>query len=253
MIFYFSGTGNSEYIAKKLSEQIQDEVVSINGAMKKEEHGHYHSVNPLVFVSPTYAWQLPRVVTEYIRASEFTGSQEAYFIMTCGEDIGNAEKYIKKLCHEKGLIYKGVVPVVMPENYITMYSAPEKNKILSLVREAEPVVIKAAEKIRVKEHFESQQPTVTDQLKSSLVNGIFYPIFVGAKGYYATAACVNCGKCEGLCPLNNIHMASGKPVWGMRCTQCMACICGCPVEAIEYKNKTQGKARYWCPKAGDMV
>jgi MinD superfamily P-loop ATPase len=25
----------------------------------------------------------------------------------------------------------------------------------------------------------------------------------------------------------------------------MACICGCPKTAIEYKNKTQGKERYY--------
>ena len=28
----------------------------------------------------------------------------------------------------------------------------------------------------------------------------------------------------------------------------MACICGCPVSAIEYGRKSQGKPRYQCPE-----
>ena len=35
-----------------------------------------------------------------------------------------------------------------------------------------------------------------------------------------------------------------KPVWDKNCTHCMACICYCPVEAIEYGKKSVGKPRY---------
>ena len=50
-------------------------------------------------------------------------------------------------------------------------------------------------------------------------------------------------------PKYNIKLKDGKPVWGSECTQCMACICKCPVSAIEYGKATIGKARYLCPKA----
>lgn len=252
MILYFSGTGNSEYIAKKLSEQIQDELISINEAMKTEmmsdTEANFQSEKPYIFVCPTYAWQLPRVVSDFIKKVKFTGSKEVYFLMTCGEDIGNAEKYIRTLCAEKGFTFMGVMPVVMPENYITMYSAPEKHKIEALIQEAQPIVVMASQVIRTLGTFESHKPKVTDHLKSGVVNHLFYAFSVSAKGYYATEACIGCGKCEKLCPLNNIHMDQKRPVWDNHCTQCMACICGCPVVAIEYKNKTQGKDRYWCPK-----
>ncbi len=44
--------------------------------------------------------------------------------------------------------------------------------------------------------------------------------------------------------MNNIRMENGKPVWGQACTHCMACICYCPTEAIEYGKKSVGKPRY---------
>lgn len=44
--------------------------------------------------------------------------------------------------------------------------------------------------------------------------------------------------------MNNITLPNGRPVWGDNCTQCMACICYCPTEAIEYGKKSLGKPRY---------
>ena len=57
--------------------------------------------------------------------------------------------------------------------------------------------------------------------------------------------CVGCGKCAQLCPLNNIHLENGKPMWGDTCTHCMACISACPTQAIEYKKISVGKPRYY--------
>ena len=39
-------------------------------------------------------------------------------------------------------------------------------------------------------------------------------------------------------------LQNGKPVWGQDCTHCMACICCCPAEAIEYGKMCLGKPRY---------
>ena len=76
------------------------------------------------------------------------------------------------------------------------------------------------------------------------MNPVFYRFFVKAEAFRATEACIGCGKCVELCPLNNIHLENGKPVWGKNCTHCMACICYCPKEAIEYGKKSKGKPRY---------
>ncbi|MBW9154607.1 hypothetical protein [Clostridium estertheticum] len=56
----------------------------------------------LVFVVPTYAWRIPRIVEEWIAKTKFTGDVNAYFVMNCGDTIGNANKYIKQLCQKKG-------------------------------------------------------------------------------------------------------------------------------------------------------
>lgn len=72
----------------------------------------------------------------------------------------------------------------------------------------------------------------------------YYKLMIHAKAFYATDVCIGCGKCEKLCPLGNISLKDNKPVWGERCTHCMACINLCPKEAVEYGKLTRGKPRY---------
>ena len=90
MILYFSGTGNSQWAARRLAEALDDEVVSINCIMKEGTSAPLRSRKPFVFVAPTYAWRLPRVVDRWIRGASFAGSNDAYFVLTCGGSCARA-------------------------------------------------------------------------------------------------------------------------------------------------------------------
>lgn len=247
MVIYFSGTGNSRYVAEKIAEGTDDVLVSMNRLLKKRSKEEIKSENhPFVFVGPTYAWRLPRVVEEFIRDNKFAGSKKAYFILTCGADTSNAVSYVRNLCQEKGWDLQGFAEIVMPDNYIALYEPSDEESAKGIIQKAEPVIQRIVEDIRdgsVMPAFSTNG--LSGKLKSGVVNEVFYRMFVDAKGFYATDKCIGCGKCVKLCPLNNVEMDGSRPAWGKRCTHCMACICGCPHEAIEYKNKTQGRRRYY--------
>ena len=49
--------------------------------------------------------------------------------------------------------------------------------------------------------------------------------------------CVGCGKCEALCPMQNITIKDQKAVSGDRCTMCYRCINNCPKQAITLLGK----------------
>lgn len=81
MIFYFSGTGNSQMAAKQIAAATGDELVFINQCIKEGGARQFHSDKPLVFVAPTYAWRMPKVVERWILNTGFTGSRNAYFLL----------------------------------------------------------------------------------------------------------------------------------------------------------------------------
>ena len=93
MIFYFSGTGNSRYCAKWLAHRLGDEAVDAFPFLRDDRFPALTSRSPWVFVSPTYGWQLPRIFEALLRGGRFSGSRDAYFVMTCGAEIGDPMNY----------------------------------------------------------------------------------------------------------------------------------------------------------------
>ena len=248
MIIYFSGTGNSRFAAEFLAKQLGDELLDAGQRIKSGEQDELHSERPWVIAAPTYAWRMANVMTNYLRSAKLRGSRDAYFVLTCGSEIGNAGKYLAAFCEEIGLHYCGVLQVVMPENYIAMFNAPDEEEARSIVAKAKPILKQGGELIQAGKPFPAPKVGLVDRLKSGPVNEGFYKHYVKADDFYATEACIGCGLCMSRCPLNNIRLLDSKPQWGKACTHCMACICGCPAEAIEYGRKSKGKPRYQCPK-----
>lgn len=248
MILYFSGTGNSAYVAKRIGSETGDEIVSLFEKIRNHDFSVMYSERPWIIVVPTYSWRIPRIVQKWIENTDFTGSKYVYFIMTCGGSIGNAGKYLNRLCRKKDLHYRGCAGIIMPENYIALFSTPAQKEAMRIIEQAEPVIDQAAACIKSGKPFPQIDCSLKDTVSSGIVNDLFYPVFVHAKKFYAVDTCISCGKCLTVCPLNNIRMDGRKPVWGKHCTHCMACICRCPKEAIEYGKHSQGLPRYTCKK-----
>lgn len=164
--------------------------------------------------------------------------------MDCGSEIGNAAKFNRKLCQAKGLAYMGTAQILMPENYIAMFSVPQAAEARAIVAKAEPDIRRAIACIAAAQSFPPPRSSLYDRLASAAVNPLFYPLFVKASSFTVSDACIGCGQCIQRCPTNNITLENGKPVWSKNCTHCMACICYCPTGAIEYGKKSLGKPRY---------
>ena len=64
MIYYFTGTGNSQYIARELHKQLNEEYISMNTLIRNNDYSLQNIQGTLVFVVPTYAWRIPRIVEE---------------------------------------------------------------------------------------------------------------------------------------------------------------------------------------------
>lgn len=245
MIIYFSGTGNSAYVAKKIAEIIGDESLDLFAKIRNKDYSPLKSDKPFIVSAPTYSWRIPHILREYLEKTPLEGSKKIYFLMTCGDDIGNAEKYLKKLCVQISKEYMGCGVFRMPENYIAMFTASNKEQASRIIAKQADKIEAAAKVIASGEKLDTVEVNLAGKFKSGIVNTAFYALCVSAKKFYATDACISCGKCEKLCPLANISIVGGKPQWGKNCTHCMACICKCPQEAIEYGNKSQGKNRYY--------
>lgn len=258
MVFCFSGTGNSLYAAKIIAQKLGDELVSINEIMRQRSLDPYvaryafNSDKPLVFVSPTYCWRLPRFVEQFIIESRFEGNRKAYFFLTCGDGTGAAAYFAEEFCRRVELKFMGLGSVKMPENYITMFNAPSYDDARAIIRAAIPSIEYAAGQIALEKHMKDINGRPEDKALNKLVNPAFYRLFINDKKFYATKDCIGCGLCEKLCPMANISIVDSKPHWNGSCIQCQSCIGVCPKNAIEFGRRAKGKRRYYLLPNGEQ-
>ena len=66
MILYFTGTGNSRYVAQRIAERMGDEAHCINDKIREKDTRPMKGDGSLIVVAPTYAWRLPRIVVEWL-------------------------------------------------------------------------------------------------------------------------------------------------------------------------------------------
>ena len=66
MIFCFSGTGNSRYIAGRITEAIRDEITDLNIKIKENDSSPVRTGRDVIIVAPTYAWRIPRIVSDWL-------------------------------------------------------------------------------------------------------------------------------------------------------------------------------------------
>lgn len=248
MIIYFTGTGNSQYVAESLADQLQDEVVSSIDLMKQEKAGVFQSDKPWVFVFPVYISTIAKIFADFLLKSQFTGSKDAYFVATCAGEMGASANDAMQICDKKGFSYKGIEMVLMPQNYIALFKMTPTDECERRYQEAEKSIAHISAKISKGESLNQKKASGFEYAGTKLVEKIYYGPFTKTKNFYASDECVGCGLCEKVCPLNNITMVNGKPKWLKSCVHCMACINRCPKQAIEYGKKTAGKQRYICKK-----
>lgn len=251
MIFYFTGTGNSLFVAKNIALTQGETLVSI-----AQEYGENKSVyeygfkenEVLGFVFPVYAWGPPTIVLDFIsRLKILYGNPFVFSLCTCGDEEGYTTNKLKKLLISRDITLNSAFTLVMPNNYIIGFDVDTKEIEQKKLREANQRLNQINSIIAQRKSGVFQLiPGKAAYIKSSAVNYLFNRFAKSTKGFYANDKCICCRLCESICPVNTIKVQD-KPVWGKTCTQCLACIHRCPVRAIEYGNKTVGKGRYVHP------
>lgn len=247
MIIYFTGTGNSKFVADFLADHLQDDCISMNAVMKHNEQLKCRSDKPYIFVAPIYAWRFPQIVEKTMRNASLSGNQKVYCIGTMGSQTGRTDQYVRKIVEEKDMEFMGFTGVAMPNNYVITSVMPTVEEVDAILKNVIPKLQDICKKISSEMQLKKSDRTPLAGLLSGVVNTGFSRYMVSAKNYVVSDKCVSCRKCEQICPLNNVQMQDGKPIFGDACINCYACIHHCPVQAIDIKGKTEKHGRYICP------
>ena len=247
IIYYFSGTGNSLAVARDLSYHLEDaEIISIGSVIDSDIR---FNADRIGIVFPVYMWGIPLIVRDFVR--KFSGLKGKYIfaVATYGTLMGATLVKLQKFLKIRDVELKAGFGIMMPGNYIPLYGAADEEKqkkmFVSSKKKIKEIslIVKEGKKHKIEKSF------FLFNVVASFLSSMFSPVILNTDiSFWSDDKCDSCGLCEKICPVENITLKDGKPLWHNNCQQCMACIQWCPKKAIQFKNKTLRRKRYNNPK-----
>ncbi|MBU4451073.1 MAG: EFR1 family ferrodoxin [Actinobacteria bacterium] len=264
LILYFSGTGNTHYVAQYIMQRlkhlpIEIQVQSIEQLLAEE----LSKFDVLAIGFPVYECDSPLFFRKYLDRLPRVEGKGVFVFCTKGAFAGNAPRCNLKRLMMKGYIPLGAACVGMPGSD----GLPFMQKESWIVRLAQH---KNYDKLKTADHLAQRMESVLcgiangkaiESYRSKLslsISGLLldwlwkllYQIFSNyiKRKFWADEHCNGCGFCVKICPAKNIELNNKRAFFLDHCYICMRCIHQCPKEAIQIGQATVGKFRWRGPK-----
>jgi ferredoxin len=243
-IYYFSGTGNSLHIAEELASKLGGSVKRIAPLMDGTIRTDADTVG---IVFPVYYAELPVIVKKFAEKLDAKGKY-VFAVCNYGGAAGKSLKLLKAILKDRGIQLSAGFGVHMPQNAFRKPWEVKEKVLAQSVKRIDFIAKNVA--VKKKGLFYTNIPMeVMLRLMHAVIRGacskdfsertgmpegtpIDELVYLLDESFSASNKCTGCGTCEAVCPVGNIRIDSGKPVWLNRCENCLACYNWCPSKAI---------------------
>lgn len=241
MIYYFSGTGNSKWVAETLAIATKDKARDI-ATLQHGDGGVItaYAGDCLGIVFPIYAWGAPKIVEQFCNRIRCESGAYVYAVCTCGDDAGRAMDRLKRV-----LPIRAAWSIAMPNNYVPGFDVDTVEEVRFKINAARERLPEIAHAVTERASEYNVHTGAGARVKTAVFHPLFNVFAQSTKPFFVTSDCTACGLCARSCPSDTIEMRDGNPVWTQRsCLQCMRCINRCPAKAIQYGKATRKRGRY---------
>ncbi len=215
-ILCFSPTGNTKFLATRLAELLNCEIIGVNDLVNCEH---------LIIMSSIHAFRVPSFLKKKINNIKSI----SFINVGCNTSFINeaSGNHLLKYANKKKIDVITYKVLAMPLNIVKPFDYKYGKKIINdSLLEIESI----ANNI-----LNNKKDIISISFKSKLFSNIHFieSFFVRLFGLelYANKFCIKCGKCVKVCPKNNI-VIKNKVKFKLKCMLCMACIYRCPKKAI---------------------
>lgn len=219
-IFYFTGTGNSLAVAKRLS----GELVSIPQVMKERDFVFKDEAIGIIF--PLYCLNPPKMVREFLSKAKFN-TDYLFAVATYGNLAGASMQELQKSLKLYGYQFHYMNTLLMVDNFLPNFEINEETSLMKK-KKTEECLEKIVADIHSRRHY-IPKPTQKDMDLFAMCFSLMEQQDKGenAKAFFVNRDCISCGICVKVYPANNITLKE-QVIFHDQCESCFACIHACP-------------------------
>lgn len=224
MIFYFTGTGNSLYVAKQFDKKpisIPQIIGNENLTFKDDMIG---------IVCPVYCHIPPKMVIDFMKKAKFN-TNYFYMILTYGCRHGGAAELTENIGKECGIRIDYIKNILMVDNYLPVFDMDEQKTIDKRVDEQ---ISDALADVAARKEYIPKSTEEDREIHKTLIETTSkMPGFNNGEQILVTDKCIGCGICEKVCPVGNFYIENNRALRRKEtCEFCLACANNCPKKAI---------------------
>lgn len=238
LIFYFTATGNSLYVARELVGE-SGQLLSIPQIIKGE-HLDFEA-DEIGFVFPDYAASAPLMVREFVSKAHFN-AQYIFSVITFGNFAANVADWWDDFCKEKGLQNHYINTLLMVDNYLPVFDMNEQMKIDKKISENLTQIVNDIASHREYVSHVDADDRMKEWLKRLQEN--HFPMEAERLLRLNTETCIACGTCAAVCPHGNFRMTDTHAEFSGSCEYCLACVHACPQKALTLERERNPQARF---------
>jgi ferredoxin len=247
-LYFFSGTGNSLFLAKELKKRIPDTTLIPVAALRDQAVVVPHS-KKIGFCFPNHGGQIPISMKTFIKKLRLTGDEYTFALISSGGTGCNAFGTINQVIRKKGQRLNGEALILMPSfNPKTddLSALPTPDAIEAFKRQIPEKLDRIAAAVEAGRDFKEMDappyklPWFIEKVLAPLCLNVFirFPSFL-KDFFYVDEKCIGCGVCRQVCPTGRITLQNKQPQWDPQilCYTCNACLAFCPTGAIQVTPK----------------
>lgn len=244
-IYWFSGTGNSYWLAHELCACLDDAVcIDIASDAWKAQP----SPGQVVVVYPTFCGGIPLIVLRFLRDVGWSPETDVHLLTNYGRFPMGSLVLPRRELARRGIGVRGGFGFRMPSNYTPFGGAIPEERQKARFEVARARLPEVAAVIRDPARNAWAGCVLSAWFWTLLHPLCTYGIRQYDRAFRVDDRCNGCGLCARLCPVGDIRMEDGHPVWQGRCEQCFRCLQYCPQESLQYKRVSVGRKRYHHPE-----
>ena len=231
LVFYFTATGNSLFVARQLS----DAPISIPQELKKKEM--VYEADEIGFVCPDYAGAIPKIVQEFMSKGKFKAPY-IFAVITFGNAATTTVEYCVDCAKKNGISVNYAQSLLMVDNYLPVF---DMNQQMAMDKHVDENLAKILEDIGAHKNFIAASELGffnKDMLKQ--MQDQHFSMTAERLLELKPDRCVACMTCEKVCPHKNFRLGDNGLEFSGNCEYCLACIQNCPQKALTLKSNMPG-------------